>query len=208
MKWFTRSLLLLVAVFAVTVAGLWFASNRSDAGRMRGSIEIARPAEVIWPWLTDPARLTQWVGWLEAVEPDPTSPPEGIGHREFWVMNDPHRRDKLRVPGTTTLWEPPYQLGVHVELPGMFTGDVFYKLTDLGNGRTRVEQDGRFRYESQIAKLMEPMVTPDAMRKMVADLNRLRQMVEAEPFTPDPGGVPASPADSSADSSAVQPGQP
>jgi len=32
------------------------------------------------------------------------------------------------------------------------------------------------------------MVTPDAMRKLVADLNRLRQMVEAEPFTPDPGG--------------------
>lgn len=197
MKWVTRSVLVLVAVIVATVAGLWFASNRSDAGRMRGSIEIARPVDMVWPWMTDPVRLTQWVSWLESVEPDSTSPAEGIGHRETWVMNDPRLKEKLRVPGTITLWEPPRQMGVHVELPGMFAGDVLYTLTDLGNGRTRVEQDGRFRYESQVAKLMEPMVTPDAMRKLVADLNRLRQGVEAEPFTPDPG--------STADSAAVQP---
>jgi hypothetical protein len=96
-------------------------------------------------------------------------------------------KEKLHVPGTITLWEPPNQMGVHVEMPGMFTGDVLYKLTDAGSGRTRVEQDGRFRYEGELAKLLEPMVTPDAMRKLVADLNRLRQKVEAEPFTPDPG---------------------
>ncbi len=199
MKWVTRSILVLLAVFVVTAVGLWFASNRSDAGRMRGSIEIARPAEVVWPWMTDPERLPQWVGWLEAVESDSTSPAEGIGHRETWVMNDPRMKEKLRVPGTITLWEPPHQLGVHVELSGMFTGDVFYKLTDLGNGRTRVEQDGRFLYGSQLAKLMEPMVTPDAMRKLVADLNRLRQKVEAEPFTPDPGEM----ADSTAADAAL-----
>ena len=208
MKWVLRSLLVLVSVFVVTVMGLWFASNRSDAGRMRGSIEIARPMDVVWPWMTEPARLTQWVGWLEAVEPDSTSPAEGIGHRETWVMNDPRVKETLRVPGTITLWEPPNQMGVHVEMPGMFTGDVLYKLTDAGNGRTRVEQDGRFRYESQLAKLMEPMVTPDAMRKLVADLNRLRQKVEAEPFTPDPGAAADSTvadslaAGASADSSA------
>jgi len=126
MKWVTRSLLVLLVVLVVTALGLWFASNRSDAGRMRGSIEIARPAEVVWPWMTDAARLPQWVGWLEAVESDSTGPAEGIGHRETWVMNDPRMKEKLRVPGTITLWEPPYQMGVHVELPGMFTGDVFY----------------------------------------------------------------------------------
>jgi uncharacterized protein YndB with AHSA1/START domain len=189
MKWVARSLLALIVVFVVTLVGLWLASNRSDAGRMRASIEIARPAEVIWPWMVEPARLTQWVGWLEAVEDDSTSPAEGIGHRETWVMNDPRMKEKMRVPGAITLWEPPNQLGVHVALPGMFEGDVLYKLTDLGNGRTRVEQDGRYRYESRLTKLLEPMITPDAMRKVVADLNRLRQLVEAEAFTPDPGDV-------------------
>ncbi len=189
MKWVLRSLLALVAVCIVTFVGLWLASNRSDAGRMRASIDIHRPADVVWPWMNEPAKLTQWVGWLESVEPDSTTPLEGIGHRETWVMNDPRMKEKLRVPGTTTLWEPPHQLGVHVELAGVFAGDVFYKLTDLGNGRTRVEQDGRFRYETQMMKLMEPMITPDAMRKVVADLNRLRQAIEAEPFTPEPGAI-------------------
>ena len=186
MKWLLRTLLVLGVVLVVTVMGLWLGSNRSDAGRMRASIDVARPADVVWPWMYEPARLTQWVGWLEAVEPDSTTPAEGIGHRETWVMNDPRLKEKMRVPGTITLWEPPHQMGVHVELPGLFAGDVLYKLTDLGNGRTRVEQDGRFRYESQLAKLLEPMTTPDAMRKLVADLNRLRQSIEAEPFTPEP----------------------
>ena len=74
MKWLTRSLLVVAAVLLATLVGLWFASNRSDAGRMRGSIEISRPADVVWLWMIEPARLTRWVGWLEAVEPDTTTP--------------------------------------------------------------------------------------------------------------------------------------
>jgi hypothetical protein len=60
-----------------------------------------------------------------------------------------------------------------------------------------VEQDGRFRYTDRFAKLMEPMITPDAMRKMLADLNRLREKVEAQPYEPElepevgESGVPA-----------------
>lgn len=185
LKWILRIGIALLAVLVVSVAGLWFASNRHDAGRMRGSVEIARPPEEIWPWMTRPDRLTQWVGWLDTVETDSTTPAEGIGHRETWVMNDPRMKRRLRLPGTITLWEPPRELGIHVELPGMGDGDVLYKLQDLGNGRTRVEQDGRFRYADRFVRLMEPMLTPDAMRKMVADLNRLRQQVEAMPYEPD-----------------------
>jgi len=185
-KWTLRigaSLLVLGAIFVI---GLWVASNRSDAGRMRGSIEIARPPEEIWPWMTEPDRLTQWVGWLAEVVPDSSTPASGIGHRETWVLDDPRLNRRVRVPGTITLWEPPTQMGVHVELPGMGVGDVFYKLTDLGNGRTRLEQDGRIRYQGRFVKLMEPMITPEAMRKMLADMNRLREKVEAQPYTPDP----------------------
>ena len=186
MKWLTRTLVVLAAVLVLVVVGLWAASNRRDAGRMRGSIEIARPAEMVWPWLHEPDRLTQWVGWLESVEPDTTTPAVGIGQRSVWVMNDPRMKERLRIPGTVTHWEPPEQLGMHVELPGAFTGDVFYKLIDLGNGRSRVEQDGRFRYQTPLARLLEPMVTPDAMRKLVADLNRLRTKAEAEPYPTEP----------------------
>ena len=197
MRMFVRIAGALAALVVISVLGLWMASNRHDAGRMRASIEIARPPEAVWPWMTEPDKLTQWVGWLDTVVIDSTTPPEGIGHRETWVMNDPRMKQKLPVPGTITLWEPPLQMGVHVEAPGMFVGDVLYKLNDLGNGRTRVEQDGRYRYVDRFAALMEPMVTPEAMRKMFDDMKRLRQKIEAAPYEP--------PADSLAEP-AVEPG--
>ncbi len=205
MKWVVRIVGALAALLLVCVLGLWIASNRRDAGRMRVSIEIARPPEEIWPWMTEPDRLTQWVGWLDVVEPDSTTPMEGIGHREVWVMNDPRMKQKLLVPGTITLWEPPRQMGVHLEVPEMFVGDVLYSLSDLGNGRTRVEQDGRIRYLKRFATLLEPMVTPEAMRKLFDDMKRLRTKVEATPF--EPADLPAMEPDSTgaeapADSSA------
>jgi hypothetical protein len=93
----------------------------------------------------------------------------------------------VQVPGTVTLWEPPDQVGVHVEVPGSFSGDVLYTLTDLGNGRTRVEQDGRYTYDSRLVSLIEPLLTPDAMRKMFDDMKRLKQKVEAVPDDPNQG---------------------
>ena len=76
---------------------------------------------------------------------------------------------------------------MHVEVPGSFNGDVLYTLTDLGNGRTRVEQDGRFTYDSKLVSLMEPLLTPDAMRKMFDDMKRLKEKVEALPEDPNQG---------------------
>lgn len=185
MKWIARILGGALVLFVVCALGLWIASHRRDAGRMRGNIEIARPVDQVWAWMTEPAKLTQWVGWLSEVQTDSLSSPEGIGHREIWVMDDPRMKEKLHVPGTITLWEPPNQMGVHVEVPKAFEGDVLYKLTELPNGHTRVEQDGRFTYLDRFAALMEPVVTPEKMRKMFADMQRLKSKVEAEPFPAD-----------------------
>ncbi|MCE9626488.1 MAG: SRPBCC family protein [Candidatus Eisenbacteria bacterium] len=185
MKWVVRIVGTLVALLVLSVLGLFIASNRRDAGRLRGNVEIDRPLETVWAWLSEPDKLTQWVGWLEAIEPDTTTVAEGIGHREWWVMNDPHMQGKLRIPGEITVWDPPNRIGVHIAMPGMMTGDVLYSLTALPNGRTRFEQDGRFRYENKFAALMEPLVTPDAMKKLVDDMRRLKQKVEAEEFPAD-----------------------
>lgn len=177
----------IVAVLLIGVAGLWIASNRRDAGRMRASVEIERAPEEIWPWITEPEQLTQWVGWLAEVKPDTTTPAEGIGHRATWVMDDPRAKGKVLVPGMITVWDPPDQMGVHVEVPGEFKGDVLYTLTDLGNGRTRVEQDGRYTYESRLVSLLEPLLTPDAMRKTFDDMKRLKEKVEAVAEDPNQG---------------------
>lgn len=191
MKWVVRILGTIVALLLLAVLGLFIASNRRDAGRLRGNVEIDRPLETVWTWLNDPAKVTQWVGYLEAIEPDTTTVAEGIGHREWWVVNDPHMGEKMRIPGEITVWDPPNRIGVHIDMPGTMQGDVLYTLTALPNGRTRFEQDGRFRYPSQIATLMEPLVTPDAMKKLVDDMQRLKHKVEAEPFPSDTAEAPA-----------------
>jgi len=201
MRWVVRIGGTLLALMAVAFLGLWIASHRRDAGRMRASVEIARAPEEIWPWITEPAHLKRWVGWLAEVRPDSTSPREGIGHRETWVMNDPRLDQAMLVPGTITVWEPPDQMGVHVEVPNAFQGDVLYKLTPMGNGHTRFEQDGRFQHDNRLASLMEPLRTPDAMRKMFEDMKRLKSMIEAVTVdtvagegaseVPGPAGAPA-----------------
>ena len=38
---------------------------------------------------------------------------------------------------------------------------------------------GRFRYTVWLAQLMEPLITPSAERKMVADLAHLKSLIEA-----------------------------
>src|SRR5262249_47933412 len=129
----------------------------------------------------EPEQLTQWVRWLQDVRPDTTSPAEGIGHREVRVINDPRRKESKLEAGSITLWEPPDQMGIHVELPGDYEGDVLYTLTDLGNGRPRVERAGRFPSPSRFASLIEPLVTPGAMRKIFDDMKRLKEKVEAVP---------------------------
>jgi len=193
----------ILGLLLIAVAGLWIASNRRDAGRMRASVEIERAPEEIWPWITEPEQLTQWVKWLREVRPDTTSPAEGIGHRETRVIDDPRTKEPKLEAGNVTLWEPPDQMGIHVEVPDEYEGDVLYTLTDLGNGRTRVEQDGRFTFDKRFASLLEPLMTPGAMRKMFDDMKRLKEKVEAVPEDPNEGvgdddSTSTAPADSTA----------
>lgn len=187
MKWTVRVVGAIAGLLVVSLVGLWLASNRRDAGRMRASIEIERAPEEIWPWLTEPEQLTQWVRWLKEVRPDTTSPAEGIGHRETRVIDDPRKKGLRLEADHVTLWEPSDQMGIHVEVPDDYEGDVLYTLTDLGNGRTRVEQDGRFTYAGRFAALFEPLLTPGSMRKMFDDMKRLKEKVEAVPEDPNQG---------------------
>src|SRR5205823_2451610 len=124
MKWFTRTVGVLLAAVLVCVAGLWLGSSRRDAGRMRGSVEIDRPPDEVFAWISEPDKLPQWVGWLAEVHPDPATPREGIGHHETWIIDDPRMRQKLSVPRSVTVWDPPLQMGVHFEMADAAVGDV------------------------------------------------------------------------------------
>jgi carbon monoxide dehydrogenase subunit G len=178
LKIVVAALLILVVLPVLVLCAMHF---RPGAGQLVTSVEIARPRAQVWRWLSEEDKLKQWVGWLAAIESDSTSP-AGVGHREVWVMDDPHMDKKngpMRLPTTMTGWDPPNSMAGHVGVAGVFDGEFTYKVDDLGD-RTRVTSVSDWRYHG-ISWLLEPLVTPEANKKMTTDFGTLKAKVEAEP---------------------------
>jgi hypothetical protein len=96
----------LVGLVAIAVAVLFIAGLRPGAGRTRSDIEIARPPEVVWTWITEPARVKQWVSWLVEVREDPQGT-DGVGARDIWVMDDPNMKQRIEIPSVVTAYDKP-----------------------------------------------------------------------------------------------------
>ena len=93
-------------------------------------------------------------------------------------MNEPGSPQPIRIDVVWTGYTPPAQYAVDVAFPGIFTGSQTYQLTDLGGTRTRVEIASRIHYTSWFTRLLEPLVTPSATRKLEQDLGTLKTQVE------------------------------
>ena len=159
---------------------------RPGANSMRSTITVARPPAAVWRWVTEPARLARWVSWLAEVKQD-TVTVQGVGSRQTWVLAEPGMRDRVRMTATVAEQDAPHLRRVHVRTPGMFDGDYTYTLTPVDGG-TRLEQSVRFHYDVWIARLMEPLVTPQARRTLAGDQATLKRLAETEPEPAGPAG--------------------
>jgi uncharacterized protein YndB with AHSA1/START domain len=167
----------LVGLVVLAVVVLFCMGLPPGAGDTRTVVEIARPPEVVWAWITEPAHVKQWVSWLKEVRED-TYGIEGVGARETWIMDDPNMKQRIEIPSVVTSYDKPRHVGVHIGAPKMFTGDVTYTLTPTAGG-TRLEQYGRWHYDDAFARLMVPLITPQANAKGKADFARLKELAEA-----------------------------
>ena len=178
MKWAIRVVLTLVGLLALSGAVLFAMGRRSNAGRVMASVEIQGPPATVWAWLTDGDKMKQWVGWVAEVRPVVSK--VGVGAKEVWVMHDANNGGAVvEVTSTCTEYVPQSRMTVALSAPGSFAGDQSYTLADAGNGRTRLEVDGRYRYLMWLAQLMEPVITPSAEKKMAEDLSHLKSLIEA-----------------------------
>ena len=177
MRWILGLVTLLIVLLVVAFLALLGLSFRPDAGRVEASVDIDRPAPVVYPWVTEPEKLKQWVGWLAAVESEDPGPRQ-VGSRETWVMDDPDRKRRMRIAAEVTALEANRLVRVHVQVPGAFEGDSEYRLEELEGGRTRLHSLGQFRYTSPVFRFMEPLITPQAKKKLSGDFTRLKQLVE------------------------------
>lgn len=177
MKWILRIAGGFAALILLAVIGLFLAGLRPGAGTFQTSTEIAATPEQIWPWINDGPKLKQWISWLVDVQQ--------VGpNKTVWVMRDENNRGTLmRVEGTVVESVPPLRKSVTTRTPGAFHGGQQYTLTSLGQGRTRFDLDGNYVFDSWFVRLMEPLITPAARKKMTGDLARLKSNVEGTPVT-------------------------
>jgi carbon monoxide dehydrogenase subunit G len=181
MKWLLRIGGALVALIVLAIVVLKLMGMRTDAGRIRHTVEIDRPPAQVFRWLNEPERVKQWISWLVEIRPVQGAPTSGVGAKDVFVMDDPNMKQKVELESEVTAFEPDRKISVKIHAAMGFSGDLDYILTPVGEGRTRLEYDGRYQYHHWMASLFEPLVTPQAKAKLEGDLAKLKQLVEAEP---------------------------
>ena len=175
MKWLKYGAYAFLGIIALSVLTLYAMGFRASAGKSSTTIEFNRPPAQVWPWLEEKDKFKQWVSWVVDVQDEG---PNGIGGKRRTTMKDPNMGDQLiYVDSVITEFTLHKHIKVHLTSPAGFEGDIVYDLEDLG-GRTRLTMSGAFKYDSWLATLMEPIITPQAKAKEDADFAKLKSLVE------------------------------
>ena len=103
----------------------------------------------------------------------------GVGERHTWIMHDPNMKQQMQMPATVTAYDPPRSITVHVSAKGLFVGDATYTLKPTAAG-TLLKSDSAWQYFDPFSQLMEPLITPEALKKERMDFAKLKQLVEAK----------------------------
>jgi uncharacterized protein YndB with AHSA1/START domain len=177
MKWVFRIAGGLILVILLGAATLLVIGHRTGAGHIHASADLPGSPAAVWPWIDEGDKLKQWVSWLVEVR-DWKAP--AVGGKRVWVMKDENNGGMLmQIDSTCTEYAPPARLSVQLSSAGSFDGQQTYRLTDLGNGQTRLEVDSSFHFSSWFASLLEPLITPQAEKKMLGDVARLKSLLGA-----------------------------
>jgi uncharacterized protein YndB with AHSA1/START domain len=181
MKWLKRIAIVLAVLLIAPLVTLLALGHRSSAGTVQASVEINASPEQLWTWIDDGDKLKQWVSWLVDVQFPDAQRSHGAGATRVLVMKDENNGGMLmRITGKCAEYAPPSRMTMQLaDSDGMFDGLQAYQLTDLGGGRTRLEIHSHYHFGPWFANLMEPLITPQAEKKMVADVARLKSLVES-----------------------------
>jgi len=188
MKWIVGILGGLIGLVVLCILGLWVYGLRVEAGHSVEEVVIDRPPAQVFLWLTDDNRLKKWIGGLAEIH-EVAAPPNGGEIGRKFRMTESYQGQSVQMEAVTTKFEQDRAISIDVSSIGDasngFTETVDYTLTDLG-GRTRIRLDGRARYTGFVPRLLEPIITPEATKKLGEDLARLKSLVEAEPVAVQP----------------------
>jgi uncharacterized protein YndB with AHSA1/START domain len=180
MKWVFYIFAALVGIVILAVVVLLVIGGGRGEAQLTTSVEIARPASVVFRWITEPDRVKSWVGWL--VDIRSLTPGEtGVGSREVWVMEDRNNNNqRMDIESQVTRLEADRLMEARLRSAEAFTGTVTYELQPVDANHTRLTYRASYKFEHWLAKVLGPVISRSAQQKLEEDLLRLKQKVEAE----------------------------
>lgn len=138
------------------------------------SVEIAAPPAEVFPWLADPERRLTWMGALVESERLTDGPPE-VGSRFRDVFEDLGQRVELEAELLEV--DPPRGMSVRL-VSKTFEATSSQRLVEAADGGTRLTAVIETSYTQLPARLLAPVVTRHAQRRLEDDLARLKELVE------------------------------
>ncbi len=182
MRWLRRILAVLIALPVLAVIGLLVAGQRSGAGRNSERLAIARPPSQVYRHLVSPDLIRKWTRLAEV---EVIGAPEMRAGSKLRLVSEA-RGQRTIVEGEVTGAEPGRSLDLFLRTaagsPVAVSQRWEYRLTER-NGDTRLAVTSVTRYDSAVARLLEPLITRSAQRNLETGLERLRVQVEAEPVS-------------------------
>ncbi len=165
-------LLIVLAIVAAGYAAVQIYWERPYSNQV--TVQIARPPAAVYPLLTDPAQLSQWVDGLEKSMPL-TQGGLRVGAR---------RRDVLMIGGTRYRVESKVlafkrnrSLRLAITSAG-FSSIADYTLAAAGGG-TALTLQQQTRYTQMMGKIFAQLDNFTLQQKLKRDLNTLKQLVES-----------------------------
>jgi uncharacterized protein YndB with AHSA1/START domain len=138
-------------------------------------VEIERPPEAVFPYLTEPDRLLRWVGGLRAFVPEDGEEAQ-VGSRSRQRMHIAGH--DWNFEGEVLELEPEERIVVCVRGRGLRMTNT-YVLQPTENG-TRLAVDARTELSRVFGRRLGGFVRHEGQRKLETDLGRLAKLVEAE----------------------------
>ncbi len=181
MKWLARILIAIALAPVVAAAALWLAGERPNHGKNGAEVEINRPAAQVFRYLMEDELVKKWVGGLTEIKPVEIYPGH-VGDRLRLVvtLGDERTEMEMLVTGFEENRHIAFTVSSLSGAPVGFYEKSEYVLSEKV-GKTHLSLAGRSEYYGFLPRLMEPVITWEAQKKLQEDLQRLKGLVEAEP---------------------------
>ncbi|PQO43461.1 hypothetical protein C5Y93_22655 [Blastopirellula marina] len=165
----TISVVFVVAIIAVVV--LWFVGGRTI--HYHAQVRILAPPAKVYPYLTDPDLLKQWMGDVAAITPLDDKGDE-VGAKSTVLVDS--NGEKLEMVSEIVEITPDKSLKVRLTCD-MFVVVSDYQLSE-SQGATELSLDMAADFHG-LARITAPLISSAIQEKLEADFHRLRDDVES-----------------------------